>query len=115
MGTVSSPRRCYSEPTQEAVLQISHARWVCISEEEARPSITGIGDLTYNRNRLLEPTFLMSHLGLSVECKKPRHLAAPIPPRIVCQKSITSVCSGTVLEMLKSVTVSIGYVRKSLA
>jgi hypothetical protein len=66
-------------------------------------------------NRLLEPTFVMSHLGLSVECRVPRHWSAPISPRFVCQKSIMSMCSGTVPEMLKSVTVSIGDERKSPA
>jgi hypothetical protein len=64
--------------------------------------------------RLLEPTFLAQDFGLSAEMQVTLKSPAPIPPRLGGKSSILSVCSGTVLEMLKRVTVSIVCERRSL-
>ena len=65
--------------------------------------------------RLGEPTLASDDSGLYVEMPSALRVSAPIPPRFECQKSILSVCSGTVLEMLKSATVSIDHQKGSLA
>lgn len=110
-----SPRRCYYSPTLEAVLHFPLVRWVSVGDEGVRTPISYIGGLTRDLNRLGEPTLAFGNSGLYVELSSALRVSAPIPPRFECQKSLLSVCSGTVLEMLKSVTVSIDRQKGSLA